>query len=75
MKQKIKAASKLKSRKQPVPTFASREEEAAFWQQHSSEDFSWEEVPEPVVVDSTLRAHVRQRSVMRLRSTKARVAQ
>ena len=75
MKNKVKQASQLKSRKQPVPTFASREEEAAFWQQHSSEDFSWEDVPEPIAVDSTLKAHVRRRTVTRIRSTKARVAQ
>jgi hypothetical protein len=63
MKQKEPNTIKPKVRKKlPVPTFLNREEEAAFWQQHSSEDFLWDDLPEPVEVDTTLKERVRQRA-------------
>jgi hypothetical protein len=60
--------------KRPVPTFASREEEAEFWQSHSSEDFLWEELAEPIILSPALKERVRQRSLVRSRSTKTRTA-
>lgn len=68
MRQKASKTIKSKLRKKrPVPTFASREEEAAFWQRHSSEDFVWEDLPEPLEIDEALKKQVRQRSERRRR--------
>jgi hypothetical protein len=68
MRQKANKTIKPKLRKKrPVPTFGSQEEEAAFWQQHSSEDFVWEDLPEPFEIDEALKKQVRQRSERRRR--------
>jgi hypothetical protein len=75
MRQKVSKTIKPKLRKKrPVPTFTNREEEAAFWQQHSSEDFLWEDLPEPLEVDATLKERVRQRSDRRQRFSGVRAA-
>jgi hypothetical protein len=75
MRQKASKTLKPKlHKKRPVPTFTDREEEAAFWQQYSSEDFLWEDLPEPLEVDATLKRQVRQRSNRRSRSSDIRTA-
>jgi hypothetical protein len=75
LREKTKIAVPRKLRvKRPVPTFASREEEAKFWQSHSSEDFLWKELSEPIVLSPALKERVRQRSLVRSRPTKARTA-
>ena len=75
IKEKTKAAVPPKLRiKRPVPTFASRKEEAEFWQSHSSDDFLWEELSEPITMTPALKERVRQRSLVRSRPTKARTA-
>jgi len=75
LREKTKAVMSPKLRvKRRVPTFASREEEAEFWQSHSSEDFLWEELTEPIVLSPALKERVRQRSLVRSRSTKTRTA-
>jgi hypothetical protein len=75
IKEKTKTAVPSKLRlKRPVPTFASRKEEAEFWQSHSSEDFLWKELSEPIVLSPALKERVRQRSLERSRHTKTRTA-
>jgi hypothetical protein len=75
MRQKVNKTIKPKPRKKrPVPTFTNREEEAAFWQQHSSEDFLWEDLPEPLEIDATLKARMRRRSDRHQHSSGVRAA-
>jgi len=71
IKEKTKTAMPPKLRtKRPVPTFANRKEEAELWQGHSSDDFLWEELSEPITISPALKERVRQRS----RPTKAHTA-
>lgn len=73
MKQKTQATIKHQAaKKQPVPTFASHEEEADFWHHHSSEDFLWEDLTEPLEIDNPLKERIRRRAAQRMRSSKAR---
>lgn len=59
---KNKSTESTPRAKRSVPTFATKEEEAEFWQQHGSEDFAWEELSEPLEIDETFQERVRQRS-------------
>jgi hypothetical protein len=76
MKQKASKTIKPQVRnKQLVPTFSSHDQEAEFWQTHSSEDFLWEDLSEPLTIDATLKKRVRQRASRRIRLSKTRAAQ